>query len=101
MPGAPIVRVEIGDDTLGKLDQSKAEKGPLRVGGPGHVGGGGLLAARTSGVVGTNTIGGIAGADPGGGTVRGRLRAEHGQRHAGVGAVGPVNGKGQVIAEIT
>ena len=100
MPGAPIVRIEIGHNALGELDQSKAEKGPLRVSGPGHIGGGGLFPAGAAGVVGTNAPGGIAGADPGGDTVRGSLRVEHSQRHAGVGAVGSVRGEGQVVAEV-
>ena len=99
MPGAPIPCVQVGNDALGKFQQGKAQEGPLWVGSPGHVRGGGLLTSGAAGVVGPHPASGIAGAHPGRRTLH-RLRAKPGQRHAGVGAVSMVDGIGQLIAEI-
>ena len=99
MPCAVIVGIEVSNNTIRKLNQGKAEECPLWVSTPVHIGSGRLFAAGTARVVGPHAPGGIVGADLGGSAVD-RLGTEFGQRHAGVGAVGPVNGKGQLIAEV-
>ena len=100
MPSTVIVGIEVGNNTIRKFNQGKAQKCPLRISAPVYVGGSGFLTAGAARVIGPNASGGVAGAYLRG-NVLDRLRAEPCKRHAGVGAVGPVNGKGQVIAEIT
>ncbi len=100
MPSTVIVGIKVGNNTIRKFNQGKAQKCPLRVSAPVYIGGSGFLAAGAARVIGPDTSGGVAGAYLRGGVLD-RLRAEPCKRHAGVGAVGLVNGKGQVIAEIT
>ena len=99
MPGIVIVAGEVPDYTLGKLNQGEAEKGPLWVGGPGHVGGAGLAAAGTAGVIGSYIAGGCHTCRSCGGGALDALRSKLVQCNTGVGAVSPVDGIGQLIAE--
>ena len=97
MPGAVVAVIEVSDNALGKFQQSEAKEGPFRVGGPCHIRGAGLFPSRAARVISPDAPGG-------GNSGRGpldRLRTEHRQRHAGVGAVGPADGIGQVVAEVT
>ena len=99
MPCVVVVGIEVGDNTIRKFNQSEAQEGALRVSRPVHIGCAGLLTAGAAWVIGANASSGITGTDLGGDTFD-RLWAEHSQRHAGVCAVGPVNGEKQVIAEV-
>ena len=100
MPCVVVVGIEVGDNTIRKFNQSEAQEGALRVSRPVHIGCAGLLTAGAAWVIGPNASSRITRTDLEGDTFD-RLWAEHCQRYAGVGTVGPVNGEGQLVAEAT
>ena len=98
VPSVPVLGIQVGDNTARKFNQSKAQKGPFRVDGPGHIGGAGLPATGAAGVVGPHISGrgGIGGGGPVG--ARGRvLGCEHPQRNAGIGAISCGDVVGQLV----
>ena len=90
MPCFIIAVVQVGNNTLRKFNQRKSQECPLRIGGPSHVGGGGLLAARAARVISAHTSSGGAGGRSRSTQGRG-LRTEHCQCYAGVRTVGSIN----------
>ena len=95
MPGAVIVVPDIFYNTPRELNQGKTEEGPFGIGGPVHIISAGLMTARTAGIVGPN----ISGRRYSGRSPFYSLRTEFCKRNAGVGAVRPVDGVGQLITE--
>lgn len=57
-PGVPILGTQVGDYSLGKLDQRKAKEGAIRIDRPGHICGAGLPSAGAARVVGPHIAGG-------------------------------------------
>lgn len=91
MPGIEVIAVDVLDYAFRKLDQGKAEEGPLRIGGPVHIASAGLLTARATGVQAARTSIGVGDASIGRNPPD-TAAAQPGQRLIGGCAVGPVNG---------
>ena len=96
MPGIPVHGVQVGNHAARKFHQGEAQKCPLRVDGPGHVGGVGFLSAGAAGVVSSNISSGCnIRRSPAG---LGCLGREHTQGDAGVRTVSRGNFIGQLVS---